>query len=94
MDRNNLRKSNEILRELPELQACIGCGSCTATCSAGLLTQFNFRKMHTLVRRGEYEGIYRELNKCMLCGKCRMVCPRNINTRQVVMLIKRKLGDF
>ena len=27
IDRNNLHKSNEILREMPELQACIGCGS-------------------------------------------------------------------
>ena len=37
---------------------------------------------------------YEEMNKCMLCGKCRLVCPRGINTRGVVMLIKRKLGDF
>ena len=47
-----------------------------------------------LVRRGEYQGAYEEMNKCMLCGKCRLVCPRGINTRGVVMLIKRKLGDF
>ena len=52
------------------------------------------RKVHTLVRRGEYQGAYEEMNKCMLCGKCRLVCPRGINTRGVVMLIKRKLGDF
>ena len=58
------------------------------------LTEFNFRKVHTLVRRGEYQGAYEEMNKCMLCGKCRLVCPRGINTRGVVMLIKRKLGDF
>ena len=94
IDRNNLHKSNEILRAMPELQACIGCGSCTATCTAGNLTSFNFRKVHTLVRRGEYQGAYEEMNKCMLCGKCRLVCPRGINTRGVVMLIKRKLGDF
>ena len=85
LDRNNLRKSDEILREMPELQTCIGCGN---------LTEFNFRKVHTLVRRGEYQGAYEEMNKCMLCGKCRLVCPRGINTRGVVMLIKRKLGDF
>mgnify|MGYP000797840693 CR=1 FL=1 len=74
--------------------ACIGCGACTAVCTAGNLTEFNFRKVHTLVRRGEYQGAYEEMNKCMLCGKCRLVCPRGINTRGVVMLIKRKLGDF
>ena len=78
IDRNNLRKSDEILREMPELQTCIGCGACTAVCTAGNLTEFNFE----------------EMNKCMLCGKCRLVCPRGINTRGVVMLIKRKLGDF
>ena len=94
IDRNNLRKSNEITHEMPELQACIGCGSCTARCTAGNLTEVNVRKVHTLVRRGEYQGAYEEMNKCMLCGKCRLVCPRGINTRGVVMLIKRKLGDF
>ena len=54
IDRNNLRKSDEILHEMPELQTCIGCGACTALCTAGNLTQFNFRRVHTLVRRGEY----------------------------------------
>ena len=94
IDRNNLRKSDDILYEMPELQTCSVRGSCTASCTAGALTSYNFRKVHTLVRRGEYAGAYEEMNKCMLCGKCRLVCPRGINTRGVVMLIKRKLGDF
>lgn len=62
IDSNNLRKSDEILREMPELQTCIGCGGCTATCTAGNLTDFNFRKLHTLVRRGEYQGVYEQMN--------------------------------
>ena len=90
LDNNDLRKSYDILAELPELQSCIGCGSCTAA----NLTSFNFRKLHTSVRRGEYKGAYEELSKCMLCGKCRLVCPRGINTRALIMLMKRKLGDF
>ncbi len=93
MDRNELLRSDRILQLMPELQSCIACGSCTASCTAGNLTQFNFRRVHTLVRRGEYAGIYEELNKCMLCGKCRMVCPRGINTRGLVLLIKRELSD-
>ena len=56
IDSNNLRKSDEILREMPELQTCIGCGACTALCTAGNLTSFNFRKVHTLVRRGDLYG--------------------------------------
>ena len=39
IDRNNLRKSNEIMHEMPELQTCIGCGTCTATCTARLFTK-------------------------------------------------------
>ena len=94
IDRNDMQYSRRLLAEHPELQTCIACGNCTATCTAGNLTDFNFRKLHTLVRRGEYQGVYEQMNKCMLCGKCRLVCPRGINTRAVVMLIKRKLGDF
>jgi heterodisulfide reductase subunit C len=83
-----------MLDEMPEFGACIACGGCTATCTAGNLTSFNFRMVHTLVRRGEYVGAWREMNKCMLCGKCRLVCPRGINSRRVVLMIKRKLGDY
>ena len=94
MDRNDLSTSARIVRELPELETCIGCGCCTATCTAGNLTAFNFRKVQTLVRRGEYSGAHQEMNKCMLCGKCRLVCPRGINTRAVVRMIKRELGEY
>ena len=94
MDTNDMQAAQQLLREMPELQACIGCGGCTATCTAGNLTEYNFRKVHTLVRRGEYQKVYEELNKCMLCGKCRLVCPRGINTRRVVMTIKRLLGEY
>lgn len=94
LDTNDLVPAEKILHDMPELQSCIACGSCTATCTAGNLTSFNFRKVHTLVRRGEYREAYEQMDKCMLCGKCRLVCPRGINTRGVVMLIKRKLGDF
>ncbi len=94
LDRNDLGPSREITAAIPEFAACIACGGCTATCTAGNLTSFNFRMVHTLVRRGEYAGAWAEMNKCMLCGKCRLVCPRGINTRGVVRLIKRKLGDY
>ena len=85
LDTNDLVPAEKILHDLPELQTCIACGSCTATCTAGNLTSFNFRKVHTLVRRGEYREAYEQMDKCLLCGKCRLVCPRGINTRAVVM---------
>lgn len=94
LDKNDLQEAEAILAELPDLRSCIACGSCTATCTAGSFTEFNFRKVHTLVRRGEYREAYVQMDKCMLCGKCRLSCPRGINTRGVVMKIKRELGDY
>ena len=94
LDANDMVIAERILREMPELQSCIACGSCTATCTAGNLTDFNFRKVHTLVKRGEYRKVYEELGKCMMCGKCRLVCPRGINTRGLIIKIKRELGDY
>lgn len=77
----------------PVLRSCIGCGNCTATCTAGGITPFNIRKLQTLLRRGEYAGLRKEIDKCMLCGKCRMVCPRGINTRKMIVTIKRILSE-
>lgn len=92
LDRNDMGYARQLLRDYPELQTCIGCGNCTATCTAGNLTPFNLRKTHTLVRRGEYKKVATELDKCMLCGKCRLVCPRGINTRQIVLTIRKHLA--
>lgn len=92
IDRNDLSVADGVLTQTPSWGACIGCGACAATCTAAAHTDFSLRKVHTLVRRGEYAGAWEEMNKCMLCGKCRMVCPRGVNTRGLVMTIKRGLA--
>ncbi len=94
LDSNDLRFARVLLKDRPELQTCIACGNCTATCTAGQITDFNFRKVQTLARRGEYKGLYEELSKCMLCGKCRLSCPRGINTREIILMIKRNLKEY
>ncbi len=91
IDKNDMTYSKQLLREYPMLQTCIACGNCTATCTAGNITPFNFRKVQTLVRRGEYAGMREELDKCMLCGKCRLICPRGINTREIIITLKKHL---
>jgi heterodisulfide reductase subunit C len=78
-----------LLREEPSFILCLSCGGCTATCSAANLVDFNIRRLSLQIRRGEIENLAKEIDKCMLCGKCSLVCPRGINTRQVVMLIKK-----
>ncbi len=83
-----------VLSYEPSFRVCLSCGGCTATCSAGNLIDFNIRKMNLLIRRGETEGLEKEINKCMLCGKCVLVCPRGINIRNVIMLIKKGIVLF
>ena len=87
------RKLIEYLWEYePSLLVCMACGGCTATCSAGNLVDFNIRRIQLMVKRGETDTLKAEIDKCMLCGKCMLVCPRGVNLRNVVMLIKKKLS--
>ncbi|MDR0954140.1 MAG: 4Fe-4S dicluster domain-containing protein [Rikenellaceae bacterium] len=93
LDANQRALSERLQAMEPYLRSCIGCGNCTATCTAGAITPFNIRKLQTLFRRGEYEGLRAEIDKCMFCGKCRIACPRGINTRKIIQDIKRLLDE-
>jgi heterodisulfide reductase subunit C len=50
--------------------------------------------MNLLLRRGETTSLAKEIDKCMLCGKCMLVCPRGINIRNVIMLLKKEIVKF
>jgi heterodisulfide reductase subunit C len=80
-----------VLEKEPSFNICMSCGCCTATCSASNVLDFNIRQLGLLLRRGVSDELEREINKCMLCGKCNLVCPRGINTRNVILNIKKAL---
>ncbi len=83
-----------ILDKEPSFKICLSCGGCTATCNARTLIDFNIRKLNLLIRRGEITGLAKEIDKCMLCGKCSLVCPRGINIRNVIMLLKKEIVNL
>ncbi len=87
-DLNDRSVADYVLEHEPTLHRCIQCGSCSGTCSAASFTDYNFRKLHLLLKRGENSILLQELSKCMLCGKCQLVCPRGVNTRNVIRLMK------
>lgn len=89
LDTNDMRIASELTTIIDDLNTCIACGQCSSTCTAGAFTDFNFRRLHTFVRRGEYHNMKSEAEKCMLCGKCIIVCPRGINTRKVILTIRK-----
>lgn len=86
-------KVNRLLEIVPSFKWCIGCGGCTATCSAAGFTDYNIRRIHTAFLRGQYEGLDEKLQKCMLCGKCLLVCPRGVNTRNLIINMRRILAN-
>ncbi|MCK9616729.1 MAG: 4Fe-4S dicluster domain-containing protein [Lentimicrobiaceae bacterium] len=93
-DANDKRIHEYLLKEEPSFRSCMFCGCCTATCSTGTFTQFNFRKLHTLIRRGETASLKNEIEKCMFCGKCLLVCPAGVNTRNLIFCIHKAIENF
>jgi heterodisulfide reductase subunit C len=87
---NNVREiADYIFKNEPSFRRCIECGGCSATCTTGNLTVFSLRELFIMIKRGETSGVNKKLKKCMLCGKCTLVCPRGVNTRNVVTLAKK-----
>lgn len=94
LDKADLRLSAWISEKDETFKLCIACGSCAATCTAGKFTKFSFREMCHSIRRGEISKAIAESEKCMLCGKCTLACPRNVNTRNIVKLVRKANQNF
>lgn len=86
-DKNDKTLAVYLGKNAPSSKLCIGCGGCTATCTAGNFTDFNIRRLQMLVKRGENEEVRQQLQKCMLCGKCLLVCPRGVDTRKMILTL-------
>lgn len=87
-DANDKSISEYISEREPSFRACIECGCCSATCTTGSFTSFSLRELQILIKRGENDKVRNNIKKCMLCGKCTLLCPRGVNTRNVVTLAK------
>lgn len=93
-DRADFRIAESLISQEPSVALCIGCGSCTGTCTTGHFTEFNIRMIHTLVRRGETRRLKTELKKCMFCGKCQLVCPRGVNLRNLILSLNKAIEQI
>ena len=71
----------------PDARICMGCGSCSASCTAAPFNGMSVRKVILGLQRGQ--DVRPMLQGCMLCGKCAMVCPRGINTRHLILSLCR-----
>jgi len=83
----------ELEEKVPSFRQCMFCGSCSATCSANTHIDFNILRYNLLFRHGMREDVGNALDYCMLCGKCTLVCPRGVNTRAMIMEMRRQLQN-
>jgi heterodisulfide reductase subunit C len=88
-DSNDRSIAEYIYEREPSFRSCIECGGCSATCTTGSYTAFSLRELQILIKRGENDFVRQKIKKCMLCGKCTLVCPRGVNTRNIVALAKQ-----
>ncbi len=87
LDRMDSSKFTLLTELEPDVLKCIGCGSCTATCTSGKFVRTSLRSAILSLRNGQEKESLDLLKGCMLCGKCLMVCPRAINTRHLIISI-------
>ncbi len=90
-DKNDRQVMQQLAEAEPSFNSCISCGSCAGTCSTSDFTTLSLRKINLLVLRGETDEVLSEISQCMLCGKCTLVCPRGVNTRNVILNLLRIL---
>jgi heterodisulfide reductase subunit B len=88
-DSNDRSIADYISEQEPSFRLCIECGGCSATCTTANFTRFSLREINILLKRGENEQVRLNIQKCMLCGKCSLVCPRGVNTRNILLLAKQ-----
>lgn len=94
LEKTDLSLYRKVLTLSPDAGTCMACGSCSATCTASAFSGMSVRKVLLSLQRGQ--DVAGMLSNCMLCGKCTMVCPRGINTRNLILNICRvyeKKGD-
>jgi len=78
----------------PSISLCISCGGCSATCPSGNFSSLNLHKIILCIRRGEKVYIANEIKQCMLCGKCILICPKNVNTRNIILNVISFLQSY
>ena len=85
------------LRFIEGLNACIGCGVCTAVCPAAQFYPYSPRDLMMIVQQGDESRLYELLTSdsiwyCGECLSCKTRCPRG-NTPGFVIQALRQLSQ-
>ena len=86
-----VKPTEQLMMQLyPEIYSCIGCNSCTNSCTQGL----SVMQYIAYAQRGELEKCAEESFDCVMCGVCSSRCPAGISHPQVALLARRMTGKY
>jgi len=74
----------------PEIFACVGCASCTKSCSR----QLGVMQYIAYAKRNDLEACAHESFDCVGCGICAARCPAGISHPLVGLLARRLTGKY
>ena len=92
LDKQDLSLLQRIAQNDPDILTCMACGSCAASCTSGAYLPMNLRQVILYIQRGLAEEALQQTAHCMFCGKCSLVCPRGINTRPLILAIRKEIS--
>lgn len=93
---------SELLKSIPDEETCVKCGACRTVCPT-----FNSAHREGASARGKValidakynkgsefgEVFLKHLNECTLCGACYDVCPKDVNTPELVMATRANIVE-
>lgn len=76
LDKADVSLAQKIISQDKSFLQCIGCGTCTAGCTAGQFTPHNPRRIQIQVRNGQTEGLARYDEKMHALQENARCCAR------------------
>ena len=73
------------------VQACIQCGTCTASCPNEFAMDATPRRLWRMVLMGRHEAVFasRTFSLCSSCYSCTLRCPRGLPLTEAMAALKR-----
>lgn len=79
-----------VIMEKADMNACIQCGRCTATCPAALPSDLRAREVVRAVQDGDLSIITDtdDLWHCTTCFSCQERCPKGVQVTQAILWLR------
>ena len=76
------------------VQACIQCGTCTASCPNAFAMDLTPRRLWRLVLMGQTDAVYasKTFSLCSACYVCTLRCPRGLPLTDAMSRLKQLAG--